>query len=201
MFGKTFGRRRVSQSTLPAHPGPDADGVARVIPKEIFDGPTGAFLREIGFSPDDASNLMPTQHSVQAKANALEAEREDFVAGVNRALPAGCMVIPWALIPYRVWQGERAGFLMLTCDLYPASLFNTMLLPADAASAHTLGLPEHPRGPVDGIDDAAVRFLGELQAEYQASHQASPAPLPPATCRRSRAANRNAGRSPAMSWA
>ena len=72
MFGKKhLDYKEKKRSAIPPHPGPDADGVTRAMPKEMWDGPHGDFLREIGVTPDDPSNVMPTQQSVQAKADKL----------------------------------------------------------------------------------------------------------------------------------
>lgn len=169
MLGRVFGRRNNSPK-IPPHPGPDADGVARIIPKEVFEGETGAFLRQMGFSPDEAANMMPTQASVQAKADRLGRDLDALVDKINTQLSGGLEVIPWALIPYSVWHREPATFLMVTCDFYPASRWNTMLLPANSKTAAALGLPEHPRVAVEGLEDAAVRILGELHDQFQIEH-------------------------------
>lgn len=160
--------RRSRAASLPAHPGADADGVARVFPKELFQGETGAFLRELGFSPDDPANILPTQTAAQAKSDVLKRELDALVASVNDELGGVCTVLPWAMVPWSVWNREPAEFMMGTCDFYPASRWNTMLLPADAASAERLGLPVHPRTPIDGLEDAAAKVFTELSEAYAA---------------------------------
>lgn len=174
MLGRIFGRRQEKKSpgmTIPPHPGPDADGVLRIIPKEIFDGEMGDVLRQCGMSPDDPSNMMATPELMQARADAVKATQDKLVATANAQLPSGTTVIPWALIPWSVWGREPARFLMVTCELFPASHWNTMLLPADERSARVLDLPRHPQAAVEGVEDAAVRLLGELEGEFMAEHQ------------------------------
>lgn len=174
MLGRIFGRRQEKKSpgiAIPPHPGPDADGVSRVIPKEIFDGEMGDFLRQCGMSPDDPSNMMATPELMQARADAAKAAQDKLVAAANAQLPSGTTVIPWALIPWSVWGREPARFLMVTCEMFPATHWNTMLLPTDEQSAAILGLPRHPQSAIDGIEDASVRLLGELEAEFQADHR------------------------------
>jgi hypothetical protein len=176
MLGKIFGRRPAEAPpppAMPRHPGPDADGVARAIPADLWDGPNGDFLRKLGMSPDDASNLMPTQQSVQAKADAVKSAQDRKTAEVNAALPAGVAVIPWALIPWSIWSRDHADYLMITCEFYPAGLWNTMLLPADAASAQALGLPAHLRGIPDGLEDASNRLIGDIRARDAKALQAA----------------------------
>lgn len=173
MLGRIFGRRPEKKSpglAIPRHPGPDADGVSRIIPKEIFDGKMGDLLRQCGMSPDDPSNMMATPELMQARADAVKATQDKLVAAANAQLPSGTTVIPWALIPWSVWGREPARFLMVTCEFFPASHWNTMLLPADEHSALVLGLPQHPRAAAEGVEDAAVRLLGELEEEFMVAH-------------------------------
>ena len=58
-----FGRRQPQSFTElkeTMRPTPDADGVTRVFSKELWDDPKiGNFLREVGFAPDDARNILP----------------------------------------------------------------------------------------------------------------------------------------------
>lgn len=51
MFGKKY--------TVPPiyHPGPDADGVSRIIPLELWDGEVGQAMRDAGLSPDVEANV------------------------------------------------------------------------------------------------------------------------------------------------
>jgi len=59
-----FGRRKPESFTglkETMRPTPDADGVTRVFPRELWDDPKiGTLLREVGFAPDDARNILPT---------------------------------------------------------------------------------------------------------------------------------------------
>ena len=59
-----FGRRKPESFTglkETMRPTPDADGVTRVFPSELWDDPKiGTILREAGFAPDDARNILPT---------------------------------------------------------------------------------------------------------------------------------------------
>jgi hypothetical protein len=56
------------------------------MPTEIWHGTHGDFPREIGVTPDDTSNVMPTQQSVQAKADKLIEDQKQFLARINRSL-------------------------------------------------------------------------------------------------------------------
>lgn len=167
MLARLFGRRKPAP-VLPPHPGADADGVARVFPKELFEGENGAFLREMGFSPDAPANILPTQSSVQARSEAVQRELDVMVASVNNELGGTREVVPWAMVPWSVWNREPAAFMLVTCEFYPASRWNTMLLPANAETAEALGLPQHPRGAIEGLEDAAARVFTELSQQHEA---------------------------------
>jgi len=110
MFGKKHpDYKEKKRRVLPPHPGPDADGVTRAMPNEIWDGAHGDFLREIGVTPDDASNIMPTQQSVQAKTDKLIGDQTEFLTRINGSLRE--KVVPWAMIPRSIWQQSHANFL------------------------------------------------------------------------------------------
>lgn len=178
MFRRRSSSNNASKETdFPPHPGPDADGASRVIPKEIWDGPQGDFLREIGASPDDASNLVPTQELIQARFDKLREEQEAFVAALNTEMPAGVKVGPWAMIPWTVWSQQHADFLLGVCELFPVGPWNTLLLPEDERGALILDLPQHLGGIPAGLEDAANRLIGEIREEHRKVHDRTGAAL------------------------
>ena len=171
MFGRgPSGSGKRQAAKLPPHPGPDADGVSRVIPKNVWDGPQGDFLREIGASPDDPHNLMPTQELIQARFDRKREEQEAFLAEVNEQMPEGVSVVPWAMIPWSIWSQQHAPFLLVVCELYPVGPWNTLLLPADEHSSLILNLPQHLRGSPPGLEDAANRVIGEIHEKLNEVH-------------------------------
>ena len=169
MFGKAFGRRTQQQAKL-ERPTPDADGVTRLIPKEIWDGPQGNFLRNIGMTPDDPSNLAPTPHLMQARADAAKADQDRFLTRVNAGLPEGVSVVPWAMIPWTCWQGPSAAFLMIVCEYFPAQQWNTFLLAENERSAFVLQLPLHPGVYPAGLESGANENLAAFHAEFSKAH-------------------------------
>jgi hypothetical protein len=173
MFKKLFGQREeVPQPTrMPWQHGPDNDGIHRAIPKVIWDGPNGKMLRELGFAPDDASNVLPTHQSLDAlNEQHIEAQKK-LVAGVNHALAGKAVVIPYAILPWSLWNTEMAEFMSVSMKFFPTSTWNTMLLAEDDKSARALNLPVHPRAYPAGYEDAVVRLIGEARDEYKAFHQ------------------------------
>lgn len=166
MFGKAFGKRVADVSTSGAAHGyvavgPDLDGETRIIPKTFWDGPNGEILRELGFLPDDPDNLALTPDRARAMEDAATERMNALVAKVN-AHVAGLSVRPWAMIPWAVWQGLNAEFLMKR-DFLPSSPWNNMLLPDDAASSAHLGLPQHPRAALPGLDENLTHMIDELR--------------------------------------
>lgn len=164
-------------SALPPYPGalPDPDGVTRVIPKAMWEGPQGDMLRNLGFSPDDATNMALTPEHARAKEDAATARMNALVAEVNAHI-AGISVIPWAMVPWSVWEGLNAEFLIKR-DFLPSSPWNNLLLPADAASADFLGLPPHPRVAQPGLDENIARLITELRIEARDEFQTTFAAL------------------------
>ncbi len=165
MFGKLSGPDRL-------RPSPDDDGITRAIPKAIWDGPHGKMLSELGMSPDDPANLMPTPELMSARADAVFAEQERFLAALNKQLPDGLEVIPWAMIPWSCWSGPQAAFLMVTCHYFPAHPWNSFMLAANERTSQALGLPVHPRAALPGYDEGANEALAEFRDEYQVEYDA-----------------------------
>ena len=165
-----FGKRGASPA-MPPHPGPDADGVSRVIPKAIFDGSQGEFLKKLGFGPDDPQNLLVTQDLANARFDARREDQERFLKTINSQLPGDCRVIPWAMIPWSLWMGPDATFLMSSLDIYPPDLWNTMLLPENDLAAAALGLPKHPRAVPPGLEPAAAQLIDQIHEQVRTAHR------------------------------
>lgn len=154
---------------------PDPDGETRNIPKAMWDGPRGDMLRELGFLPDDPNNLALTPARARAKEDAATARMHALVAKVNADVP-GVSVIPWAIIPWSVWEGLNAEFLIKR-DFLPSSPWNNLLLAADAPSSDFLGLPLHPRAAQPGLDENLPRLIADLRIEAQEEFQTTFAAL------------------------
>jgi hypothetical protein len=165
-----FGKRAAS-ATRPPHPGPDADGVSRLVPKAVFDGSGGAFLKKLGFGPDDPDNLLVTQDLADARFDVRREGQERILKTINSQLPGDCQVIPWAMIPWSLWKGPDATFLMSSLDVYPPDLWNTMLLPENDLTAAALGLPKHPRAAPPGLEPAAAHLIGQIHEQVRTAHR------------------------------
>jgi hypothetical protein len=168
IFGK-----RAAASAIPPHPGPDGDGVRRVIPKAVFDGSGGAFLKKLGFGPDDPGNLVVTQELADARFDVRREGQERIRKTINSQLPGDCQVIPWAMIPWSVWKGAHTSFLMSTLDVYPPDLWNTMLLPETELGAAALALPRHPGAVPPGLEPAAAHLIGQIHEQVLTAHRST----------------------------
>lgn len=169
-----FGKRRTPPTNphqpLPPHPGPDHDGVKRVIPKEIWRGEHGKMLRDLGFSPDDEMNVMVDQSEAERRFEKRRNYQERLVAAINAMLPDNATVVPFASVPWSMWSDAHpatADFLIRTLDLYAVEPWNMLMLAADEHSQHLLGLPQHPRRPLQGHDQTCERLLLELSQKYR----------------------------------
>src|SRR5882757_5261284 len=108
MFGRrtaTLGKEQMSlaqvQQMMRQRP-PDADGVMRVIPEEIWDDPSvGPMLRELGFMPNDPRNISRTAEDYGALFAAASKRLMARVEAFNRERTARhgyCHAAPFFVI-------------------------------------------------------------------------------------------------------
>ncbi|MEO1067260.1 MAG: hypothetical protein AAFW47_07765 [Pseudomonadota bacterium] len=101
----------------------------------------------------------------------MEKQRLSFIKKINSELPNGIKVIPWAMLPFTVWHGHQAGFLMTTCNRFPSSHENIFLLAGDDESSNALGLPRHPGLPHPSFCTACENLVSEVHSRFRAKHQ------------------------------
>lgn len=161
-----FGRKGAASGQRPPvapHEVANDAPAKRILPAELWDGPAGETLREMGMHPDSPANHRMTQ----ADADALQREeierQRQFLERVNAQMPAGTSVVAYAMLPWALWNGRYGHMLAVTCGLWPQQPWNTMLLAADPRSSAILDLPEHPGGYPDGLLPQLDRLLGELR--------------------------------------
>lgn len=174
-------------SSPPAASG-DPHGRRRVFGEEVWQWPSGALLRELGFSPDDESNLVPNAASINAKLEEGKRRIDERLAkaqaNAQSALPQATLR-PFFLIPDPVWNGEAGTFLMTSLDLYPYDDWNVVFLAADDRTALVMDIALHPNGNVPAFVSASEKFMtdararmhrateeAELTANYAAFHDA-----------------------------
>lgn len=126
--------------------------------------------------PDSPENQRLTPERARAMEDAATAQLNALVGKVNAHIP-GVTVIPWAIIPWSVWEGPNAELLINT-DFLPSSPWNNLLLPADTRSAEFLGLPEHPRTAIPGLHENLTGMIDGLRAEWRDQIDACTLALP-----------------------
>ena len=172
VFGRHGRARGASKPILRASA--DRDGVARVLPRELWDDPrTASFLREMGLAPDDAHNLLPDPYAyyrdrfATARA-ALDARIAALAATIDS--PDGSVWIePLLVIDLPLWRGRFGTLLYETMGLVAWDDWNVVMLAGDEAAAAASGLPVHP-GTIpalnvrvtEALHAIATRLDGEL---------------------------------------
>lgn len=167
----SFGKRPSSAAAQrPDPPSADPHGRRKVIPDEVWDGQSGAMLRELGFNPNDEINLAPNGASIHARLEqgkrTLDERTALAQANAQALLPSG-QVRPFFLIPDPCWNSDAGTFLMTALDLYPYDDWNVVFLAADQRTAVVMDIALHPNGNVPAFVTAAEKFMTDAQAHMK----------------------------------
>lgn len=177
----SFGKKPPSApqaAPAPQAPAPSTDpyGRRKIIPDDVWQGPQGKVLRELGFGPDDESNLVPNEASIAARLEAGRRRHEErnilAQRGVEVRLSAA-KLRPFFLIPDPCWNGATGVFLMTSLDLYPYDDWNVMYLAADERTALVLDIAMHPNGNVTAFLEASAKFMARAQEQISKAHEAA----------------------------
>ena len=149
----------------------DADGVARVFSKELWDNPEiGAFLMKAGYTPDMPKNVLETREDrvARVKASAMRGlQREMALKAELQARHGPISIMPLMIIDNEVWMADANGdWLQDMMDYEPCEEWNIIYLALDEETSRKLNLPMHPRKPLPLIDDLVRTFIRELRAKY-----------------------------------
>jgi len=150
----------------------DPYGRRRVIPAEMWEGQTGAMLRELGFDPNNESNFVPNADSINARIDEQRAAFETKLARVQQQIAAqipGAQIKPFSLIPDPCWNGAMGHLLMMRLELFPYDDWNIAFLPADQRTAVIMNAPLHPHGDIPAFVDTATKFLAKADAALNAA--------------------------------
>jgi hypothetical protein len=151
----------------------DPHGRRRVLPADVWEGKTGAFLRELGFDPNDESNFVANAASINARLDEQRAAFETKLAKVRTeigSLVKGAKVTPFSLIPDPCWNGRMGQFLLMRLELYPYEDWNIAYLPADERTAFVMNAPPHPGGNIPAFVEAATAFMAKAEAALDAAY-------------------------------
>jgi hypothetical protein len=170
VFG-LFGRRAKPAMGIPQPP----PGLDKIFPDELWQGEMGKVLRDAGFSPDDASNLVPTPERVAERIARDQAAFQAKLMTMNDEISArtnGGFVQPFFLFPEPCWNGDTGHFLTVRLRMSPYEDWNVVCLPTEERWCAVLGLPRHPnqdallfQDQVNGFLSGAIAHLDEIRRE------------------------------------
>lgn len=175
---KTFGKKAPSAPQPPVGGGGDFprpyvedDGKMRVIPKSVFDGPQGEFLRALGRTPDDPENIIPQAEDFdrmmreslerqEARRVRLETELKDRHGHNN--------LRPFFICGEGVINTPLGNWLIRAMKLFPYDEWNTVYLPMDRMTQAAMGrLPLHPQQSIGPIDELVHERLSKVMANTE----------------------------------
>ncbi len=168
-----FGRRQPQSFTElkeTMRPAPDADGVTRVFPSELWDDPKiGNMLREAGFAPDDARNILPTAEDYIALFAAAKKRLDERAEAFNREMTMRhgyCHALPFLVIDHTIWDGEHGAFLYAQMNLIGFDDWNVLMLAADERTREVCDLAGHP-GPAPAVTQVMTERVVEWKRRYE----------------------------------
>jgi hypothetical protein len=178
MFGRkpVFGMKSPSYQAQQAamQPVPDADGVTRVFPKELWDDPKiGDFLRSAGMNPDDPKNIARDGDYFIAKFKAARDALNERAARYNAQMRHAfghCNATPFLIIDQSIWDGVHGAFLYRNLDLVGYDDWNVLMMAADEATADGCGLAPHP-GKLTALTAAMDAAIVRLKAKWEQAHE------------------------------
>jgi hypothetical protein len=179
MFGRrvTIGKRQETLDEIreAIRPTPDADGVTRVLPKDLWDDPKiGSMLRECGFAPDDVRNIRRTEKDYRALFAASKQRLDERAETFNREMAARhgyCRAAPFLVIDHTIYDGEHGAFLYAHMDLIGFDDWNVLMLAADARTMELCDMAGHP-GSVPAITQGLTERVIEWRTRQEASLEA-----------------------------
>lgn len=173
-----FGRRKPQSFTElkeTMRPTPDADGVTRVFPRELWDDPKiGKLLREVGFAPDDARNILPTADDYIALFAAARKQLEERTETFNREMTARhgyCRAAPFLVIDHTIWDGEHGAFLYAQMNLIGFDDWNVLMLAADVRTKEACDIAGHP-GTIPAVTEVMTKRVIDWKQRYEAALEA-----------------------------
>jgi hypothetical protein len=169
---RTFGRRKPTLEELKVmlRRTPDANGVTRILPKELWDHPKiGNFLREMGMHPDDQRNRIATAEEHIARfARSREAlmHRTVLFNRENAGKYGYCNARPMLIIDPEIWDGPHGAFLYGQLDLCGYDDWNVLMCAADQETIDRCGLASHP-GSIPALMQKMTEKIVQLKTRFQ----------------------------------
>ncbi|MCA6119229.1 hypothetical protein J6524_30775 [Bradyrhizobium sp. WSM 1738] len=173
-----FGRRKPQSFTElkeTMRPTPDADGVTRVFSKELWNDPKiGNLLRECGFAPDDARNILPTANDYVELFAAARKRLEERTEAFNREMTMRhgyCRAAPFLVIDHTIWDGEHGAFLYAQMNLIGFDDWNVLMLAADVRTKEACDMAGHP-GTIPAVTEVMTKRVIDWKQRYELALEA-----------------------------
>lgn len=161
-------------STVPA-PGIDPDGKRRIFGHAVFSGRHGAMLRELGFHPDDESNIIPDASELERRIKRSLAEQDVRRTAIEAELLRNHghnAIRPFFVLAEPVFTGPLGPWLMRAFKLMPYDDWNVVYLPLDRPTQEAMGgLPLHPLQSIGPIDELMCKQIGAFYDEFRRAKQ------------------------------
>lgn len=172
VFGKKSPSYQAQQTAL--QPTPDADGVTRIFPKDLWEDPKiGDFLRSSGMNPDDPKNIARDGDYFIAKFKAAREALNERTAAFNAKMRRAfghCNAQPLLIIDQSIWDGPHGAFLYGNLDLVGYDDWNVLMMAADEATAESCGLAPHP-GKLLALTAAMDAAIVRIKAQWEQAHE------------------------------
>lgn len=168
MFGKkgSFGRKAGA-----LQPPTDSDGRTRVFGEAIFASPQGDFLRSLGFSLDDPSNVIDDELGFRRKLKQSEDELKLRQTELEKTLLSEHRhnaIKPFFLCGEAIFNGDLGPWMMRSLKILPYQEWNVAYLPMDKDTQRAMGenLPLHPQSEIPPLDKLLHGILADYKKEY-----------------------------------
>ncbi|WP_076860416.1 hypothetical protein [Bradyrhizobium mercantei] len=170
-----FGRRKTPGDSAFPLPPVDSDGKRRVFGEDVFAGRHGAMLQALGFSLNDAANIIPDQaedeRRIKQSLATQDARRTEIETEMLRAHGHNA-IRPFFVLSGPVWNGELGQWLVKVMHLLPYDDWNIVYLPMDRATQAAMGgLPLHPQQSIDPIDELMCKQIGGFYSQFKEGKQ------------------------------
>jgi hypothetical protein len=170
---KPFGRKITEPPARPApapapmpRPVVEDDGKLRVIPKAVFEGPQGKFLKDIGFTPDDPHNIIPQAGDFDRMIKQSLARQEERRCRLEAELLEKYghnSLRPYFICGEGVLNTQLGDWMIRSMQLMPYDEWNTIYLPTDAPTAAVMRLPQHPLASLTALDEVIHKNLAPVR--------------------------------------
>ncbi|MEO0872131.1 MAG: hypothetical protein AAFY19_09265, partial [Pseudomonadota bacterium] len=146
------------------------------IPKAVFEGRNGKFLRDLGFDPDDESNIIPQAEDFDRMVQESLARQEERRCRLEADLLEKYghnQIRPFFICGEGVLNTSFGNWLIRAMKLFPYDEWNTTYLPMDIPTAKIMELPLHPQQSIGPIDELILEKLRPIMDNVEVARRKS----------------------------